>query len=434
MPETNDSIQLPRISSLELLKGFEDRRLKLIDIRPPDAYNGWRMRGERRGGHIVGARSLPAKWAEYIDWIEIVHSKGIDPEDFLVLYGYERENIEKLVQRFIGSGYRNVRAYYDFNAEWVVNEDLPMRKLKRYVHLVPPEWLRSLIYTDGADEYYGNRNVICHVHYRNRNDYEQGHIPGAVEIDTNTLESPEDWNVRSPEEIREALLNKGITSDTTVVLYGRFSSPDNSDPFPGSSAGHLAAMRSAFIMLYAGVKDIRILNGGLQSWLDAGYQLETGEAAPGEAADFGTEIPLHPEYLTEIDRAREILKSEDKNLVSVRSWPEYTGEVSGYNYIEKRGRIPGSVFGNCGSDAYHMENYRNLDHTIREYHEIERLWEQAGITPHRHNSFYCGTGWRASEAFFNAWLMGWDDISVFDGGWYQWSSDPENPIETGEPE
>ncbi len=433
MLEKNDSIQIPRISSLELLKGFEGRRLKLVDVRPPDAYNGWRMRGERRGGHIEGAHSLPAKWADYIDWIEIVQSKGIEPEDFVIVYGYGWENIEKMVQRFIGSGYGSIRAYYDFKSEWVVNEDLPMRRLERYVHLVPPEWLRSLIYNERADEYFGSRHVICHVHYRNRKDYEEGHIPKAVEIDTNTLESPEDWNVRSPEEIREALLGKGITSDTTVVLYGRFSSPDISDPFPGSSAGQLAAMRAAFIMLYAGVKDIRILNGGLQSWLDAGYELETEEVPVNRAAGFGVEIPLHPEYLTDMDRAREILNSEDKNLVSVRSRPEYTGEVSGYNYIEKKGRIPGSVFGNCGSDAYHMENYRNLDHTIREYHEISGNWEKAGITPDRHNSFYCGTGWRASEAFFNAWLMGWDDISVFDGGWYQWSSEPDNPIETGEP-
>jgi rhodanese-related sulfurtransferase len=36
--------------------------------------------------------------------------------------------------------------------------------------------------------------------------------------------------------------------------------------------------------------------------------------------------------------------------------------------------------------------------------------------------FYCGTGWRASLAFFYAWLMGWEQIAVFDGGWFEWSS------------
>jgi hypothetical protein len=28
--------------------------------------------------------------------------------------------------------------------------------------------------------------------------------------------------------------------------------------------------------------------------------------------------------------------------------------------------------------------------------------------------------------FFYAWLMGWERISVYDGGWYEWSRDPRN--------
>jgi thiosulfate/3-mercaptopyruvate sulfurtransferase len=27
--------------------------------------------------------------------------------------------------------------------------------------------------------------------------------------------------------------------------------------------------------------------------------------------------------------------------------------------------------------------------------------------------------------------MGWKNISVYDGGWYEWSSDPKNPVQTG---
>jgi molybdopterin synthase sulfurtransferase len=131
--------------------------------------------------------------------------------------------------------------------------------------------------------------------------------------------------------------------------------------------------------------------------------------------------------------AKEMIASPDAEIVCVRSYREYIGEVSGYNYIEPRGRIPGAVFADCGSDAYHMENYRNNDHTTREYHEIAKLWEANGVTPDKHLAFYCGTGWRGSEAWFNAWLMGWPKVSVYDGGWFEWSSDPENPYETGIP-
>ncbi|WP_249925738.1 rhodanese-like domain-containing protein, partial [Escherichia coli] len=47
-------------------------------------------------------------------------------------------------------------------------------------------------------------------------------------------------------------------------------------------------------------------------------------------------------------------------------------------------------------------------------------------------SFYCGTGWRASETFMYARAMGWKNVSVYDGGWYEWSGNPQNPVATGE--
>ncbi len=58
----------------------------------------------------------------------------------------------------------------------------------------------------------------------------------------------------------------------------------------------------------------------------------------------------------------------------------------------------------------------------------------AGIAPDKHLAFCCGTGWRGSEAFFNARLMGWPGVSVFDGGWFEWGNDPDNPFETGVPD
>jgi thiosulfate/3-mercaptopyruvate sulfurtransferase len=60
--------------------------------------------------------------------------------------------------------------------------------------------------------------------------------------------------------------------------------------------------------------------------------------------------------------------------------------------------------------------------------EICRLWHEAGIVRQRRMAFYCGTGWRASLAFFYAWLMDWPHISVYDGGWCEWSGDPANAV------
>lgn len=64
-----------QLSTNELLGYLNDGNVKIIDVRSVNAYNGWKLKGEKRGGHIKGAKSLPAKWAKYIDWIEIVRSK-----------------------------------------------------------------------------------------------------------------------------------------------------------------------------------------------------------------------------------------------------------------------------------------------------------------------------------------------------------------------
>ena len=432
MIQNNKTKQFSNITTEELLDKFEDPDFRLIDVRPIEAYNGWKLKNESRGGHIKGARSLPFKWLKYIDWIEIVSSKEIMSSHSLVIYGYEKTETDKVANQFIRAGYDDISIYHHFIDEWSTNNQLSMDKLKRYRHLVSADWLNELIKTGNAPEYSNTKYIICHAHYQNRGAYEEGHIPEAIDLDTNLLESPETWNRRSPEELKNTLEQLGITFDTTVILYGRFSYPDISDPFPGSSAGHLGAMRCAFIMMYAGVQDVRILNGGLQSWIDAGFDATTKEYQKHSVNEFGAPIPSRPEIVVDIEEAKEILNDPDKNLVSVRSWREFIGEISGYNYIEKKGRIPGAVFGNCGSDAYHMENYRNLDNTTREYHEIEKMWTEVGITPDKHNAFYCGTGWRGSEAYINAWLMGWPKISVFDGGWFEWSNQ-DNPYETGLP-
>lgn len=421
------------VNTADVQQLINNKSVKIIDVRPVDAYIGWKLENEDRGGHIKGAKSLPFKWTKYMDWIEVVRSKGIKTDDKLVIYGYNADESKKVAELFAKANYTDISLYNGFVSEWTKNEDLPMEHLARYKQLVPASWVNAIINGETPPEFTGGKTIIVHAHYRNRDAYLSGHIPTAIDMDTLALEAPETWNRRSPEELKSALEQHGISSDTTVIIYGKFMWPDNDDEFPGSAAGHIGAIRNAMIMMYAGVKDVRVLNGGFQSWKDAGYEIATDDIAKTPVANFGENIPAKPELIVDVPKAKEMIAAADADIVCVRSWPEYIGEVSGYNYIEKKGRIPGAVFGNCGSDAYHMENYRNVDHTIREEQEVAEIWKEVGVTPDKHLAFYCGTGWRGSEAFYNAWLMGWPKVSVFDGGWFEWSSDPANSYETGNP-
>ena len=426
------------VSRAELRRRLNDPDLAIVDVRPLFAYNGWRADGEARGGHMPGAVAFPSAWLENLDDAELerlLQSKGIAPNRETVLYGNGSDDVLAARTRLTDLGRVNVRTYEHGWAEWAADETLPVDRLPNYDKLVHTDWLRRLLDGQRPEAAPAGRFLLFHVNFGVPEEYEENHIPGALYLDTNRLESPDDWNRRSPEELEEALCSLGITHDTTVIVYGRDTEGQANEKWPGRRAGQIAANRAGLIMRYAGVDDVRVLDGGYDEWARAGNALEPDVREPTPVSSFGVQIPLRPELIVDIDEAKQILADrEHAALVSVRTWNEHIGNVSGYNYIGPAGRIAGDVWGNCGSDAYHMQHYRNVDNTMRAYPEIAANWEEAGIAADKWVAFYCGTGWRASETWFYAYLMGWDRIAVYDGGWFEWSQDPaNNPIEAGEP-
>jgi thiosulfate/3-mercaptopyruvate sulfurtransferase len=239
----------------------------------------------------------------------------------------------------------------------------------------------------------------------------QEHIPGAGYLDTSDIEQEPLWNKVSDQALLALLLARGLRHDTTVILYGR---------------NNLAAARAAHLLLYAGVADVRLLDGGYALWQAGGHPCERGPGAPrcmAPAADFGAVFPAHPEYMVDTAQVIDLLRRQDGVLASIRTEAEFTGKVSGYSYIVARGDIPGARWGRAGEDGdvNSMSAYQLADGSMKPAAAIAAQWAANGIVPGRPAAFYCGTGWRASMAFFYAWLMGWEQISVYDGGWFEWS-------------
>lgn len=409
------------IDTKELSEKLESKEMVIVDVRSEAQYNGWKLEGETRGGHIKGAVDFPFSWTKDIEdekLIEILKNKGITQDKTIVIYDTSDEKSLDMKTLLSKLGYKNVLVYEKGLKEWASDESLPMDRLANYEKLVYPKWINQLINDEKPDTYINKAYKIIEVSWGEGEDYKKEHIPGAFHLDTGEIEEEPLWNKKSDKDIEKVLLKYGITYDTTVILYG---------------ADTTAAARGASIMMYAGVEDVRILNGGFEAWKSTGYEVEKDVLTPVAVKDFGKKIPVHPEYIIDINEAKNILADENGELVSIRSWAEYIGETSGYTYIKPKGRIAGAVWGHAGSDAYHMEDFRNINNTMRNYHEIESIWKEWKITPEKKVSFFCGTGWRASETFFYAYLMGWENISVFDGGWYEWSMDESNQIELGEP-
>jgi len=63
------------------------------------------------------------------------------------------------------------------------------------------------------------------------------------------------------------------------------------------------------------------------------------------------------------------------------------------------------------------------NNVMRSAQAVELLWARVGLTREHPVIFYCGSGWRASLAFFFAKvLLGWPHVRNFDGGWLEWSA------------
>jgi 3-mercaptopyruvate sulfurtransferase SseA len=422
------------ISTADLHERLDDPGLVVVDVRPMAAYNGWRLHGEARGGHLSGAVAFPRAWLSSCADAEVgrlLREKGVTADRTIVVYGDRAVDAGDLIPTLARLGYEDVRVHEAGFSAWAADGRRPIERLRNYERLVHPAWLRRLTEGERPETYQGNDYLLFHVNFGAPEEYEESHLPGALHLNTNQLEDPASWNRRSVDELRANLLALGISADTTVILYGRDTIGHASKKTPGRRVGQLAATRAALILYYAGVRDVRVLDGGYDGWVRAGNPVETVSRQPQPISTFGGEILQRPGFIVDIAEAKSVLAAEDAVLVSVRSWREQTGSASGYGYIARAGQIAGDVWGGGGSDAYHAEQYRNVDNTMRAYPEIAARWQESGVTPDKRVAFYCGTGWRASEAWFCALLMGWQRIAVYDGGWLEWAQDPRNPIEVG---
>jgi thiosulfate/3-mercaptopyruvate sulfurtransferase len=282
--------------------------------------------------------------------------------------------------------------------------------LPRGQHLVSPHWLHALLQGQPVPAGPNASWRLFEVCTAPEPTQGRSHLPGAALLHTQRMEALPFWNKVDDAVLLQYLLELGVTQDSTVILYSR------------NMAG---AARVAHLMLYAGVRDLRLLNGGLQAWALAGlpWALQAAQVyAPATA--FGCAVPARPALLLNLAQVCAARVQPGTVLASIRTWAEFTGETSGYSYIAAKGDIPGARWGRAGDgcDVNSMQAYQLADGSMRPAAEIAQFWQAQGIGPAHPTVFYCGTGWRASLAFFYAWVMGWEQISVFDGGWFEWST------------
>lgn len=291
----------------------------------------------------------------------------------------------------------------------------PVEKKKVYVS---PDWVQSVL--DGNQEE-SEDYMILECAWGTLQDagaYKEGHIKGTYHMNTDDIESDEYWNIRTPEEIKDLMAEYGITKDTTVICYS-------------DKGANSADDRVAFTLLWAGVENVKCLDGGYEAWLESGYGTEKTINTPQSSnREFGAEIPAHPEYILSIDQVKEKLAGDDNfKLVSIRSRDEFLGRTSGYGYIDRAGEPEGAVWGHDTDDG----SYNNEDGTAAGLDVLKGYLEESGASLDNELSFYCGTGWRAAIPFLICYENGMTNMTMYDGGWYQWQMDDSLPVQVGDP-
>lgn len=415
------------IATADLKDKLSDDSWVVVDARINDAYNGWNLEGVNRGGHIAGATDFSANWLKVevenkesiID--EALKDKGIELDKNIVVYDANGKDALEVANYLSEKGYTNLYTY-DVK-EWAEDASLPMEIYPNYSMVVPASVVKDILdgKTPETFENAGEVKIVEASWGEEETSYINGHIPTSFHISTDSIEPPPTWMLGNDKQLTEFALNHGFTKDDTVIVTGD---------------AQMAAYRVALALRYIGVKDVRVLNGGLNAWKSAGYDVEMDSNKPIPVTDFGAKIPANPNLVDTITEMKTgLTKPEEFILVDNRTWDEHIGESSGYSYHDKKGRIPGSVFAYAGkTDSNSLDYYRNIDGTMRNGNEILSLFKDSGVDMNKHLSFMCGSGWRVAEVLYYANVIGLDNTSIYSDGWIGWSSNPDNLIETGIPQ
>ena len=235
-----------------------------------------------------------------------------------------------------------------------------------------------------------------------------GHIPGALFADMLTELSDADtglpFTLPRPGQLQLALGLLGVDPGTQVVLYDRLT-------------GAWAA-RLWYLMRALGHTRLRVLDGGLPAWRDAGLPLSHDEPAAVTPVHYDRELALGS-FITTSEVAAHVARGDTATLVCALRSEEFSGAASTAN---RRGHIPGSV---------NVPYLSLLDEHGRINRERAKELATGLRAATRETVLYCGGGINAAGLALALHTAGFSTARLYDGSLSEWFADPELPLEIG---
>jgi thiosulfate/3-mercaptopyruvate sulfurtransferase len=271
--------------------------------------------------------------------------------------------------------------------------------------LVSTEWLAENLEREGLVVVESDEDVLL---------YETGHIPGAVKIDWHTeLNDPVTRDYVSAQDFAALLGSKGISRDSTVVIYG-----DKSNWW---------ASYALWVFKLFGHEDVRLLDGGRDKWIHEGRELT--KDVPNVSK---TEYPVVERDDSTLRAFRDdVLAHFGNPLIDVRSTEEYTGERTHMPAYPEEGALRGGHIPSAASVPWSRAVGENGVFKSRK--ELEEIYlDEAGLKNGDNVIAYCRIGERSSHTWFALnYLLGFKNVRNYDGSWTEWGSLVGVPIVKG---
>lgn len=281
-------------------------------------------------------------------------------------------------------------------------------KFAEYAHperLVSTDWLAANLDTDGLVVVESDEDVLL---------YETGHLAGAVKIDWHTeLNDEVTRDYIDGEGFSRLMASKGISRDTTVVIYG-----DKSNWW---------AAYALWVFTLFGHEDVRLLDGGRDKWIAEGRPITTDR--PEITA---TGYPV-VERNDSVIRAYldDVLEHFGKPLIDVRSGDEYTGARTTMPAYPEEGALRGGHIPTAQSVPWARAAAE--DGSFRTRAELDAIYrDEAGLKDGDDVVAYCRIGERSSHTWFVlTYLLGFQNVRNYDGSWTEWGNAVRVPIVKG---
>lgn len=248
-------------------------------------------------------------------------------------------------------------------------------------------------------------------------DYFRGHLPTAHHLNFDTLRGTDSGVPVQylPDDLTKALLIRaGVDRNRTHLLYATGAELPNDEI--------LSTSMVAYVLEKFGVKDIRIIDGGLAQWKTLGY--------PTTQEYFGNPPGTLPEQMNKpigigVEELMSRLGKPGVLLIDARPHNEYIGQDDVWL---RKGHIPGAI-------SFHWAKLMQQDntHQFLAADRVERDLAAAGVTKDKEIIVYCGTSREGSLLrFYLSHVARFPNVRLYEGSWKEYASIKQLPAETRE--